>query len=127
MFHKFFVMALVSCVPAIAQGVDSVRFPDIQMAGITSSRRGIVEEPVASVIEDKIYVAVAKQVKESKSVLLWALQNSGGKRICIIHVHTPAQMIPVSKFLTFPCIDFALYALLTFDGGRNFGCLYLSC
>ncbi|KAK9202323.1 hypothetical protein WN944_017533 [Citrus x changshan-huyou] len=88
-------MALVSSVPAIAQGVDSVRFPDIQMAGITSSRRGIVEEPVASVIEDKIYVAVAKQVKESKSVLLWALQNSGGKRICIIHVHTPAQMIPV--------------------------------
>ncbi|KAK3194787.1 hypothetical protein Dsin_026097 [Dipteronia sinensis] len=60
-----------------------------------SGREEIAEEPVARVIEDKIYVAVGKHVKESNSVLLWALQNSGGKRICIIHVHQPAKMIPV--------------------------------
>ena len=63
-----------------------------------SVREEIAEEPVARVIEDKIYVAVGKHLKESKSVLLWALQHSGGKSICIIHVHQPAQMIPVCKF-----------------------------
>ncbi len=48
-------------------------------------------------IEDMIYVAVGKEVKEFKSILLWALQNSGGKPICILHVHQPAQLIPISK------------------------------
>jgi hypothetical protein len=52
---------------------------------------------VASAIDDMIYVAVGKDVKECKSILLWALQNSGGKRICILHVHQPAQFIPFSK------------------------------
>ncbi|KAE7999502.1 hypothetical protein FH972_003922 [Carpinus fangiana] len=49
---------------------------------------------MASAIDDMIYVAVGKDVKECKSILLWALQNSGGKRICILHVHQPAQLIP---------------------------------
>ena len=59
----------------------------------------IVEEPVAvaQIIEDMIYVAVGKDVKDSKSTLLWAVHNSGGKKICILHVHQPAQMIPLSK------------------------------
>lgn len=42
-------------------------------------------------------VALGENVKENRSILLWALQNSGGKKICIIHVHQPAQMIPFSK------------------------------
>lgn len=41
-----------------------------------------------------IYVAVGKDVKECLSMLLWALHNCGGKRICIIHVHRPAKRIP---------------------------------
>ncbi|KAK4849012.1 hypothetical protein QYF36_019742 [Acer negundo] len=88
-------MAVVSSVPAITQRVDPIRFSDFRLPGIMSVREEIAEEPVARVIEDKIYVAVGKHLKESKSVLFWALQNSGGKRICIIHVHQPAQMIPV--------------------------------
>ncbi|XP_062156574.1 U-box domain-containing protein 33-like isoform X1 [Alnus glutinosa] len=44
--------------------------------------------------EETIYVAVGKDAKECKSILLWALENSGGKRICILHVHQPAQYIP---------------------------------
>ncbi|XP_059456957.1 U-box domain-containing protein 33-like [Corylus avellana] len=44
--------------------------------------------------EDMIYVAVGKDLKECKSILVWALQNSGGGRICILHVHQPALYIP---------------------------------
>ncbi|XP_059456549.1 U-box domain-containing protein 33-like [Corylus avellana] len=61
------------------------------------SRHETLEDPMAimaSVIDDRIYVAVGKDVKECKSILLWALQNSGGKRICILHIHQPAQLIP---------------------------------
>ncbi|GAB2217341.1 hypothetical protein Droror1_Dr00000516 [Drosera rotundifolia] len=44
---------------------------------------------------DKLYVAVGKDVKRSESVLMWAIQNSGGKKICIIHVHQPPQMVNI--------------------------------
>ncbi|KAJ7951146.1 putative U-box domain-containing protein kinase family protein [Quillaja saponaria] len=57
--------------------------------------REIIEEPTACVSDDLIYVAVAKDLKDSKSTLIWAIQNSGGKRICLLHVHQPAQMIPL--------------------------------
>ncbi|XP_041028646.1 U-box domain-containing protein 33-like [Juglans microcarpa x Juglans regia] len=50
---------------------------------------------MAPMIDDIIYVAVSNNVKESKPTLLWTLQNSGGKKVCIIHVHQPAQMIPL--------------------------------
>ena len=67
------------------------------------SRHESLEDPmaiVACLIDDMIHVAVGKDVKECKSILLWALQNSGGKRICILHVHQPAQLIPFSKSQT---------------------------
>lgn len=88
-------MALVSPVPVIPQQTDRLRFHGIGVSNMMASSGEIVEEPVSRVIEDTIYVALGKEVKESKSVLLWALQNSGGKKICIIHVHQPAQMIPM--------------------------------
>ena len=53
-----------------------------------------LENPVTSVIKETIYVAVGIDVKDCKSTLLWALHNNGGKKICIIHVHRPAQRIP---------------------------------
>ncbi|XP_075670429.1 U-box domain-containing protein 33-like [Castanea sativa] len=53
-----------------------------------------LEDLVASVTEETIYVAVGIDVKGCKSTLSWALHNNGGKRICIIHVHRPAQWIP---------------------------------
>lgn len=91
-------MAVVSracCDNATSESIDVC---GIRVAGNMESGREIVEEPVARVIEDKIFVAVGKSVKECKLMLLWALQNSGGKRICIIHVLQPSQMIPLSKF-----------------------------
>ncbi|KAK8979925.1 hypothetical protein V6N11_066124 [Hibiscus sabdariffa] len=93
-------MAVVSVAPVIVQGVNSMRVRDVGAPGIMSSRREIVEEVVEDIIEEKIYVAVGKDVEKYKSVLIWALQHSGGKKICIIHVHQPAEMIPVTEMGT---------------------------
>ncbi|XP_011036393.1 PREDICTED: U-box domain-containing protein 33-like isoform X1 [Populus euphratica] len=88
-------MAMVSHVPVgKTQQASPLRLVECRMPGKMASGREIVEETVARVIEEKIFVSVGKSVKECKSMLLWALQNSGGKRICVIHVHQPAQMIP---------------------------------
>ncbi|KAK4578223.1 hypothetical protein RGQ29_028383 [Quercus rubra] len=50
-------------------------------------------------MEDNIvHVALGKNLKEYKPILawaVWALKNSGGKTICVIHVHQPAKMIPM--------------------------------
>ncbi|KAI4369880.1 hypothetical protein MLD38_018277 [Melastoma candidum] len=45
--------------------------------------------------EEKLYVAVGKEVKESRSALVWAVQNSEGKRICLLHVLVPSATIPM--------------------------------
>ncbi|KAL9258010.1 U-box domain-containing protein [Drosera capensis] len=47
------------------------------------------------VVEDTVFVAVGKEVKESNYTLIWALQNSKGKKICLIHVHEPPQTVPI--------------------------------
>ncbi|CAM8894416.1 unnamed protein product [Rhodiola kirilowii] len=44
--------------------------------------------------DDRVYVAVGKDVKESKHNLIWVLKNFHGKRICIIYVLQPSQLIP---------------------------------
>ncbi|XP_022757361.1 U-box domain-containing protein 33-like isoform X2 [Durio zibethinus] len=99
-------MAVVSPVPAITPGVNSMRFHHVGTPGIMAARTEIVEEPVARKVEDKIYVAVGKDVEKYKSVLLWALQHSGGKGIRIIHVHQPAKMIPLNDMGTkFPASE----------------------
>ncbi|XP_074263321.1 U-box domain-containing protein 33-like isoform X2 [Silene latifolia] len=67
------------------------------------SRGEITGKPGNEVIvDDKIYVAVGKEVKESKSALIWALHNSKGKKICILYVHVPAKMIPMPMGGKFP-------------------------
>ncbi|KAI9109852.1 hypothetical protein K1719_018893 [Acacia pycnantha] len=89
-------MAVVSPVPAIPRSYSSVRSPqDFRATGNMAGMGEIVEEPNTSAVNDTIYVAVAKDLKESESNLTWALQNSEGNKICILHVHVPATMIPV--------------------------------
>ncbi|XP_042506593.1 U-box domain-containing protein 33-like isoform X2 [Macadamia integrifolia] len=63
---------------------------------------GEIEEECQFVEEDKVFVALGKELKDSKSTLTWALKNSGGRKICILHVHKPAQMVPLKggKFPT---------------------------
>jgi len=58
----------------------------------------IIELPVASrITEEIIYVAVGDIVKESILTIAWALQNSKGKKICLLHVLQPSHTIPLSK------------------------------
>lgn len=64
----------------------------------------VIQKPKQDLVGEKIYVAVSKDVKESKLNLIWAIQNSGGKKICILHIHVPATMIPLSKFATKLCL-----------------------
>lgn len=106
-------MALVSSVPAVPQLM--IRFPDIAFTGIMKSRSEIVEElavPVEMVEEDKLCVLVGKDVKESESTLTWALRNSGGKKLCILHVHQPSQKIPMSNNCSFHILS--TYSFLNF-------------
>lgn len=53
--------------------------------------------PVTRGKNDKVYVAVGEKVEDNKLLLLWALKNCGGRKICILHVHRPAKLIPVGK------------------------------
>ncbi|KAJ0254925.1 U box domain-containing protein [Hirschfeldia incana] len=43
------------------------------------------------VMDEKIYVAVTGRDVESKSSLIWAIQNSGGREFSIVYVHQPFQ------------------------------------
>ncbi|KAJ4904315.1 U-box domain-containing protein kinase family protein [Raphanus sativus] len=55
------------------------------------------EEAAATsqILEEKIYVAVGREVWKNISNLMWALENSQGKKICILHIHQPSPTIPV--------------------------------
>ncbi|CDY37074.1 BnaA04g26520D [Brassica napus] len=90
-------MALVTPIPAMSERAGSMRFHGMTTTspGSRSSRSSVTEEPLSRLIEEKIFVAVDKHVAKSKSTLVWALQNTGGKKICVVHVHQPSQMIPV--------------------------------
>lgn len=73
-----------------------MRNPEFDASSEMGSSREVVEEArKGMVVENKVFVAVSKVLKESKSTLSWALQNSNGKKICIIYVHVPAKMIPM--------------------------------
>ncbi|XP_024996113.1 U-box domain-containing protein 33-like isoform X5 [Cynara cardunculus var. scolymus] len=89
-------MAVVNSVSAQgAQRIDQIRYPVVDNSEIMEIRGEIVEETSPREVEDKIYVAVGKDLKESQSILRWALHNSGGRQICILHVHQPAEKIPI--------------------------------
>ena len=111
-------MAVVSPVPATTQRMGSVRsLRDIGANRVMASREEIMEEPNQAVVVDQpIYVAVSKDVKESKVNVIWAIQNSGGKRICILYIHVPATMIPLSKFAPYMCMQYSsLYGFVFFN------------
>lgn len=89
-------MAVVSAMLATTPRAGPINYAEASPIMISSSRE-IVEEPVGAISEDVICVAVGKDVKECLSVLRYALKSSGGKKICLLHIHVPAQMIPLSK------------------------------
>ncbi|WOK94871.1 hypothetical protein Cni_G03576 [Canna indica] len=72
---------------------------------LRGSLREIVGEPTESPTtpqetlpdEDRVYVALEKDIREARANLMWALQNtSDEKKIVIVHVHRPAQKIPTA-------------------------------
>lgn len=89
-------MAVVNSASAQgAQRINQIRYPVVDNSEIMEIRGEIVEETPPREVEDKIYVAVGKDWKESQLILRWALHNSGGRQICILHVHQPAEKIPI--------------------------------
>ncbi|XP_031108988.1 U-box domain-containing protein 32 isoform X2 [Ipomoea triloba] len=44
-------------------------------------------------VENTVFVAVGKNVKEGKSTLYWAVKSFSRKRICLLHVHQPTQLL----------------------------------
>ncbi|CAA2985733.1 Hypothetical predicted protein [Olea europaea subsp. europaea] len=45
--------------------------------------------------DDTVFVALGKDVKKDEKVLTWALHYSRGRKICVLHIHQPARMIPM--------------------------------
>lgn len=43
-------------------------------------------------VENTVFVAVGKSVKDSKTTLFWATNNFPGKKICLLHVHQTSQL-----------------------------------
>lgn len=100
-------MVLLSCKTEIPQLTDRIRYPDVDLSGLNRSE--IIEEPspmrtspipspsaqpfATTITEEAIYVALGKEEKEAEVILTWALRNSGGRKIIILHVHQPAQKI----------------------------------
>ncbi|KFK42517.1 hypothetical protein AALP_AA1G004700 [Arabis alpina] len=54
---------------------------------------------MAEALNDHVYVAVSKDVGESKSTLLWALRTLRLKKLFLLHVHQPTPMNPTSSGL----------------------------
>ncbi|EEF31858.1 receptor protein kinase, putative [Ricinus communis] len=50
---------------------------------------------MAATNDDTVYVAVGKDVAESKLTLSWVLENFHSKKVCVLHVHQPAKSIPL--------------------------------
>lgn len=89
--------------------MDRIRYPDVDLSALNRSE--IIEEPspmrtspipspsaqpfATTITEEAIYVALGKEEKEAEVILTWALRNSGGRKIIILHVHQPAQKIPM--------------------------------
>lgn len=76
---------------------NSMRFRDIVRMG--SAEEGEEEARVLNV-DETIFVAVGKDVKQSETTLLWAVKNFAGKNICLLHVHKPSRVLSLCEFLT---------------------------
>ncbi|KAJ0967154.1 hypothetical protein J5N97_024071 [Dioscorea zingiberensis] len=76
------------------------------MEGLISRRRAVpageIEETIVvgrggeEAVEKKVYVAVAKELKEGKNTIQWVLQNFSTKAVIVfVHVHRPPKWIPI--------------------------------
>ncbi|CAK9160925.1 unnamed protein product [Ilex paraguariensis] len=54
---------------------------------------GEIESEWLCDVDDTIFVAVGKNVKESKSILLWVAKSFSGRKLCLLHIHQPDHLI----------------------------------
>ncbi|CAK7337318.1 unnamed protein product [Dovyalis caffra] len=47
-------------------------------------------------LEETIFVAVGKNVEKSRRLLFWVLQSFAGKKICLLYVHQPANVVSLT-------------------------------
>ncbi|XP_009116802.1 U-box domain-containing protein 36 [Brassica rapa] len=52
----------------------------------------VVVSKTEMVMDEKVYVAVVARDLESKSSLVWAIQNTRGREFCIVYVHQPMNI-----------------------------------
>ncbi|KAD1196175.1 hypothetical protein E3N88_43161 [Mikania micrantha] len=52
-------------------------------------------------VRNTVFVAVGKNVEESKSLILWTLHNFSGMKICLLHVHQADQLITLQRINDF--------------------------
>lgn len=51
-------------------------------------------------VENRVYVAVGKNVKEGKSLLSWAVKRFKGWSVCLLHVHQATHLVSLCKLVT---------------------------
>ncbi|ERM95008.1 U-box domain-containing protein 33 [Amborella trichopoda] len=83
-------MALETAIPVVQR---PERLLEIPNRNLMESVGEIVPEP-QPVSEEEVYVAVGKERKESLKTLQWTIQMFRNKKIILLHVHQPSQMIP---------------------------------
>lgn len=103
-----------------------IRYPVVDTSEIIEIRDEIVEETRPIVVEDKNYVAVGKILKESQLTLQWAIDNSGGRRICILLVHQPPEKIPICN-LFFCCYSFLFICPFVSDSNSISRLMFDTC
>nr|DAD47347.1 TPA_asm: hypothetical protein HUJ06_017284 [Nelumbo nucifera] len=87
---------LISALPALPEQHGRIVPHHFGISGSIETGGEIVEELQSPcTVDGKIFVAVGKELKENISTLLWTLRNSRGEKICILHIHQPAQLIPM--------------------------------
>ncbi|XP_024928756.3 U-box domain-containing protein 32 isoform X3 [Ziziphus jujuba] len=76
-----------------------MKFGDfVRMGSVVDIVEEDEEEHVLDV-EDTIFVAVGKDVKQSETTLFWAVQNFIGKNICVLHIHQPSSELSLHENL----------------------------
>jgi hypothetical protein len=85
-------------------------------SGVSSSSSGRATAAAAAPApENKVFVALPAQHKSGRSTLAWALRHvaelapaaiGGGGEVVVVaaHVHSPAQMIPISSTCVLPLL-----------------------
>lgn len=48
--------------------------------------------------EEMIYVAVGESVLKSKTTLFWTIRSFSVKKICLLYVHNPSNVVSFSEF-----------------------------